>query len=50
LRDYDRAFKWLDRAFDERADGLVLLNADPMVDGMRNEPRFQAFIRRLGLA
>jgi len=50
LRDYDRAFKWLDRAFDERADGLVLLNADPMVDGMRNEPRFQVFIRRLGLA
>lgn len=50
LRDYDRAFKWLGRAFDERADGLVLLNADPMVDGMRTEPRFQALVRRLGLA
>ncbi len=50
LRDYDRAFKWLERAFEERADGLVLLNADPMVDGMRSEPRFQAFLRRVGLA
>jgi TolB-like protein/Flp pilus assembly protein TadD len=50
LRDYDRAFKWLDRAFEERADGLVLLNADPMVDGMRKEPRFQAFIQRLRLS
>jgi len=50
LRDYDRAFKWLERAFDERADGLVLLNADPMVDGVRKEPRFQAFIQRMGLA
>jgi len=50
LRDYDRAFKWLERAFEERADGLVLLNADPMVDGMRQEPRFQSLVQRLGLA
>jgi len=50
LRDYDRAFKWLERAFEERADGLVLLNADPMVDGMRKEPRFQSFVERLGLS
>lgn len=50
LRDFDRAFKWLDRAFEERADGLVLLNADPMVDGMRKEQRFQSLVRRLGLS
>jgi len=50
LRDFDRAFKWLERAFEERADGLALLNADPMVDGMRKHPRFQALVKRMSLA
>jgi len=49
LRDFDAAFDWFERAFEERADGLTLLNAEPMSDGMRKDPRFQKLVRRIGL-
>jgi TolB-like protein/Flp pilus assembly protein TadD len=49
LRDFDAAFEWFERAFEERADGLTLLNAEPMSDGMRKDPRFQDLVRRIGL-
>jgi len=49
LRDFDGAFEWFERAFEERADGLTLLNAEPMSDGMRKDPRFQDLVRRIGL-
>ena len=49
LGDHDRAFRWLETAFEERADGMVLLNADPMSDGLRDDPRFDALVRRVGV-
>jgi len=50
LKDYKGAFEWLEKAFEERADGLTLLNAEPMLDGFRKDLRFQALVRRMGLA
>ncbi len=50
LKDYKGAFEWLEKAFEERADGLTLLNAEPMLDGFRKDLRFQALVRRVGLA
>jgi TolB-like protein len=49
LRDYEGALEWMERAYEERADGLTLLNAEPMLDGFRNDPRFQDLVRRVGL-
>ncbi|HEY1264698.1 MAG TPA: tetratricopeptide repeat protein [Terriglobales bacterium] len=49
LNDHDRAFQWLEKAYEERADGLTLLNVDPMVDGLRADRRFQDLLRRIGL-
>lgn len=49
MGDADAAFEWLEKAYAERADGLTLINVEPMVDGLRSDPRFQAFVRRLGL-
>ncbi len=46
----DDAFEWLEKAYAERADGLTLINVEPMVDGLRSDPRFQRFVSRLGLA
>lgn len=48
LGDADAAFEWLERAYEERADGLTLLNVEPMVDGLRQDARFQSLIRRIG--
>jgi TolB-like protein len=49
LGDRDKALDWLEKAFDERADGLTWLNVEPMLDEIRNDPRFQNLIRRIGL-
>ena len=49
LGDKDQAFVWLEKAFAERADGLTWLNVEPMLDPLRDDPRFQDLIRRIGL-
>ena len=49
LGDRDKALEWLEKAFHERADGLTWLNVEPMLDEVRNDPRFQDLIRRIGL-
>lgn len=48
LGDTESAFEWLERAYEERADGLTLLNVEPMVDALRPDSRFQSLIRRIG--
>jgi TolB-like protein/Tfp pilus assembly protein PilF/class 3 adenylate cyclase len=49
LGEKDRAFAWLEKAYEERSDGLVNLNADQRFDSLRSDPRFQDLARRLGL-
>jgi TolB-like protein/Flp pilus assembly protein TadD len=48
LNDHAKAFEWLERAYEERADGLTLLNVDPMVDGLRSDQRFGGLLARIG--
>jgi TolB-like protein/DNA-binding winged helix-turn-helix (wHTH) protein/lipoprotein NlpI len=47
--DQEEAFRWLDRAFQERSSNLFLLKTDPWWDGIRADLRFQAYLRRMGL-
>jgi TolB-like protein len=49
LGDKDKAMMWLEKAYDDRADGLTWLNVEPMLDDVRSDPRFQDLIRRIGL-
>ena len=49
LGDRDQAFQWLERAYEERHPGLVLINIDPRFDTLRSDPRFADLIRRLGV-
>src|SRR5262245_1082099 len=49
LGDKDQAFAWLEKAFAERADGLTWLAVEPMLDGIRDDPRFNDLLRRIGL-
>ncbi len=48
--DKDGAFRWLDRAFAEH-DGqdISLLKVDPTFRSLRDDPRFPAFLRKMGL-
>ncbi|MBO0722667.1 MAG: hypothetical protein J2P41_17720, partial [Blastocatellia bacterium] len=49
LGDKDRAFEMLDKAYSEKAERLVWINADPRFDPLRNDPRFSNLLRRIGL-
>jgi len=49
LEENDRALVWLERAGEERSPRLVFLGVEPMFDGLRGDPRFAAFRRKLGL-
>jgi TolB-like protein/DNA-binding winged helix-turn-helix (wHTH) protein/Flp pilus assembly protein TadD len=47
LGDKNMALAWLERAFDERFPGMVVLKVEPFFDTLRSEPRFQALLRRM---
>jgi TolB-like protein/Tfp pilus assembly protein PilF len=49
LGDEDRAFEYLTKACDERSSTLPFLNVNPRLDSLRQEPRFQALLSRIGL-
>jgi TolB-like protein/DNA-binding winged helix-turn-helix (wHTH) protein/Flp pilus assembly protein TadD len=48
LGDRDRGFQWLTKAFDERQT-IHYVKVDPRFDSVRDDPRFDALVRRLGL-
>ena len=48
LGDRRRALDALDRAFAEKALWLPVINANPWLDDLRGEPRFQSLLQRLG--
>ena len=49
LGDYDSAFEWLNKAYDQRDIQLVSLKTDPSLDPMRNDQRFHELVKRVGL-
>jgi serine/threonine-protein kinase len=46
LRDNDKAIEYLNKAFEARHPGLVLIRIEPMFDGLRGDERFKALISR----
>ena len=51
LGDKDRAFEFLEKAYQEKSLGLVEdLKADLRIDNLRSDPRFQNLLARVGLA
>ena len=49
LGDKDKGFMWLERANEDRDCWIAFLNAEPMLDSLRSDPRFSSLSRRLGL-
>jgi DNA-binding winged helix-turn-helix (wHTH) protein/Tfp pilus assembly protein PilF len=49
LGNTGKALEWLDKACAEHAAALIYLNIDPVYDGIRGDPRFQAIVRRVNL-
>jgi eukaryotic-like serine/threonine-protein kinase len=49
LGQKDEAFEWLEKAYEERAPGLLDLDLDPDYDNLRTDRRFHDLIHRIGL-
>ncbi|HEY6002357.1 MAG TPA: tetratricopeptide repeat protein [Anaeromyxobacter sp.] len=47
LGEDDAAFRWLRRAYDERAHWLVWLSRDPRFSSLRRDPRFADLVARI---
>ncbi len=46
----DQAFEWLERARRQRDSGLVALRSEPVYDNLHGDPRWNGFLRTMGLA
>jgi TolB-like protein/lipoprotein NlpI len=49
LGDIDRAFDFLERAYQTRSAGLIFLHVDPGYKPLRGDPRFDQLVKRIGL-
>jgi TolB-like protein/Tfp pilus assembly protein PilF len=45
----DRAFEWLERAYAQRDSGLAFLNLYPGFGNLHDDPRWKAFLKKMGL-
>ncbi|HTA65314.1 MAG TPA: protein kinase [Xanthomonadaceae bacterium] len=45
----DAAFEWLQRAYDQHDNGVLGILTDPLLRGLRGDPRFDALLAKLGL-
>jgi hypothetical protein len=48
LGENDRAFKFLEKAFEDRRE-IVFVKVDPQLDNIRSDPRYAVLLRRVGL-
>jgi tetratricopeptide (TPR) repeat protein len=46
----DRAFEWMARAYTYRDPGLVEMKVDPLLRNLHADPRWQPFLKKMGLA
>jgi len=49
LGEKDAAFEWLEKAFRERVGFLAYLKVHPLFDGLRDDPRYHALVKRIGI-
>jgi hypothetical protein len=49
LGDRERAFAWLERAYDARGWDVIQLKVDMRFDSLRGDPRFADLLRRIGI-
>jgi hypothetical protein len=49
LGEKEQAFEYLYKAFDKRQRQMLMLNAEPALDSLRDDARFDELVRRVGL-
>jgi hypothetical protein len=49
LGDKDETMNWLERGYEQRDPKMVFLKVEPKWHELRDDPRFQALIKKVGL-
>lgn len=49
LGDFDRSFEWLEKALEERTYTMMYLRVAPNLDPIKDDSRFQTFLKRVRL-
>ena len=49
LRDRDKVFEWLEKAYQERSNYLLWLGISSDMEWLRSDPRLDNLLRRIGL-
>ena len=44
----NRAFEWLERAYEQHDSGMPRLRYDPTLATLRDDPRFAALVKKMG--
>lgn len=47
LGDRAKFFEWFEKSYQERSALMIRLKVEPMLDPVRSDPRFQAFLKRM---
>ena len=45
----DKAFEWLERAYQQHDSGIEMITYDPLLNGLRTEPRYGAMLKKVKL-
>jgi serine/threonine-protein kinase len=48
-REVDAAFEWLERAYVQRDTGLADVGSDPLLRSLHDDPRWEAFLVKMGI-
>ncbi len=48
IGDKDKAFEWLDKAYEERSGRMSYLFVEPQFDSIRSDPRFTELLKKIG--
>jgi hypothetical protein len=47
--DPDRAFAWLDRAFNVYGEGITWIKGEPLLGSLVEDPRYKALLQKMRL-
>lgn len=49
LEDIDKAFEWLEKAYEERDGSMIYVTVPPLFDPVRSDPRYKQLLIKMGL-